>query len=398
MQPLEVAARVAPGEVSFEAPERPFRIGVTVRVPGFGHVFVYADKGGRGYTARDFDSGTPLALNEAFAADRVERVRAMLEECRSAGIVISPAPRKRLARAAALLGEARAGNFRALYSEALAEALYAGEQVVFERAQQAISRRGARPGFLFGCFTEAYTALGRPFAERFESLFNYATVPFAGTAPEAALEWAGRSKLMRVGRLATAGAGAIVLRYRNRVSAWEVRYPAGLSENTRVESTVAALRAARACDPTCFRLAGCGSIWHGQGGGAYIGAVLEAGAGFEAVALPFGYAGRDMLETERMLDTFGELGRPVHISETGVPSANAGFPWHGQEWTEIAQADWLEQFYFIAFSRHWLEAITWRELVDRDDGARAGLLTTGMETKESYGRLKALIRSWRSMA
>ncbi|MCL5745130.1 MAG: hypothetical protein M1541_14590 [Acidobacteria bacterium] len=398
MQPLGMATSIAPGEVSFPAPDRPFRIGVTARVPDFGHVFVYADKGGRGYTAGDFDSDAPLPLNDAFAADRVERVRALLEECRSAGVVISPAPRKRLARAAALLGEARAANSPAPHWEALMEALYAGEEVVFERAQQAILRRGARPGFLFGCFTEPYTGLGRPFAERFESLFNYATVPFDGTESEAVLEWVGRSRLMRVGRLGPVGAGETVRRHRNRVSAWEVRYPTGLSEDKRVESTAAEARAARASDPTCFRLACCGDPWLGPGGAAYVRAMLDAKAGFEAVALPFGYAGRDMVEMERMLDTFGELGRPVHISETGAPSSDTEFPWHGQEWTEVAQADWLEQFYTIAFSKPWVEAITWRDLVDRKSAPRAGLLTPEMETKQSYGRLKALVRNWRALA
>ena len=62
--------------------------------------------------------------------------------------------------------------------ESLRESLYAGEMIVVERAKQLIERKGARPGFMFGCNAFQFRDYGSPYTKVFESLFNYATLPF----------------------------------------------------------------------------------------------------------------------------------------------------------------------------------------------------------------------------
>jgi hypothetical protein len=63
LRPSPIAPQFAPGRVAFEAPDEPFRVAVPLRVPGFGHVFLYADNGGAGYTSAVLANTGELLLN-----------------------------------------------------------------------------------------------------------------------------------------------------------------------------------------------------------------------------------------------------------------------------------------------------------------------------------------------
>ena len=100
------------------------------------------------------------------------------------------------------------------------------------------------------------------------------------------------------------------------------------------------------------------------------------------------------LEIERHLERFLRLGKPVHITELGVSSANEPMPegevknpnrnvWHGAEWSETIQADWAEQFYTICYSKPEIEAITPILIVS---SAKAG------EAASAIGPMAAAIR------
>ena len=451
LRSIPAQPQFAPGEVRFQPPEQPFRIGLPMVVPGFGHVVVYADNRGQGYTARSF--AQPLPLHYEFAADRLASVGRL-------GGPSSP----RAERAAALLKKAEAArdNPRAvvgLCAESLAESLWAGEEMVVERARAAIARQGARPGFLFGCNAFRYPRLGKPYAQRFEAVFNYATLPFylGPTQPvqgqsnysgvEKILSWLDGTRILKKGhplvwfypkttpgwlhnkpydevkRLCTEYARQSVARFRHRIHAWDVINEAhlqnalGFSLEQQIDMTRAACEAARQADPSCFRVVNCCCTWsdymaRGAKPGQqsvydYVKMVRDAGIDFEALGLQYYYSGRDLLEIERNIETFKDLGKPIHITELGLPSASqegpnqqgqtTRFPWHGERWSETAQADWVEQFYPIVYSKPYIEAVTWWDLSDPAFIPHGGLVRADLTPKESYVRLSALLARWRQM-
>lgn len=142
--------------------------------------------------------------------------------------------------------------------------------------------------------------------------------------------------------------------------------------------------------------------------------VEKRGIDYEAVGLQFylgfggqgsGFTVRDMFTISELLDKYARFNKPIHISEFAVPSKNVNDEkamikgvseadcWH-KPWDEDVQADWVEQFYTIAFSKPYVESITWFELADYCFVPWGGLLHEDMSPKQSYHRLKRLLDSW----
>jgi GH35 family endo-1,4-beta-xylanase len=112
-----------------------------------------------------------------------------------------------------------------------------------------------------------------------------------------------------------------------------------------------------------------------------------------------------MFEINRLLDRFSQLGKPIHITELGVSSATKRDDkaylqqpeglWH-QPWSEAVQADWIEQFYTLCYSKPYIHAISWWDFADQGNfWPHGGLLKANLSPKKSYYRLKALIDQWR---
>ena len=262
LRPFPVRPKISAGEVRFPVPRQPFRIAVNLPVPGFGHVFAYADNRSRGHTAKTVARQTPLLLNLEFAADRLATLRALIEECRRASIVVPAATARRVDRAAAILDKAQSTKeereVAGLSLESLAESLWAGEELVFERAKQLVEKHGPRPGFLFNCTPYWVREKGKAYVERFGELFNMASLPFYPVQyeaqqgkfdyswPDSILEGLKEKPVMCLGhplfwfardympphlrglsfdemmRRATAEARNTLLRYRHRIHTWVV--------------------------------------------------------------------------------------------------------------------------------------------------------------------------------
>lgn len=453
LRPIAVQPDLSPGEARFRPPKGPFRIGLTMVVPGFGHVMVYADHRGRGHTPASLRR--PISFNHEAAADRIAEGRRLAEAMRCSGYDVPPGPLRRLEKAEAVVAAAGGDGRRAI--EALGEALWAGEQLVVDRARQAIARRGPRPGFLFGCNSFGYLRHGRAYAERFQAVFNFATLPFylGPIEPtqgqpnysnvEKILAWLAETSILAKGhplvwfyerttpkwmygrpyedvrRLALEHVRRSIERFRHRIHVWDVineahmQNPLGFTTEQQVELTAEAARIARRADPTCFRIVNCCCTWSEyaarqvkpgqQSVYDYLAMVRDAGVEYEALGLQYYYAARDMLEIERSLETFQDFGKPVHITELGLPSSSeplsnpygqsTRYPWHGSQWSEEAQADWIEQFYTLAYSKPWIEAITWWDLSDPAFIPHGGLLGPDLRPKAGYRRLAELLARWK---
>lgn len=120
------------------------------------------------------------------------------------------------------------------------------------------------------------------------------------------------------------------------------------------------------------------------------------------------YPSLDMMEISRLLDRYAALGKPIYVTELGVSSrtgvdARSNYfnredfsrtlgSWHRQ-WDENMQADWIENFYVIAYSKPAIRAITYTHAPDMF-WPFGGLFNRDMTPKLSFTRLQDLLRSW----
>ena len=137
----------------------------------------------------------------------------------------------------------------------------------------------------------------------------------------------------------------------------------------------------------------------------YLRACLAADLDFDVIGLQLYYPGYDMFEIDRVLDWYAGLGKPLHVTELGVSSAPEDDErslvrktnpmwWHGP-WSEAVQADWVEQFYTLCYSKPAIEAITWWDFADGGHfWPHGGFLRPDFTPKESYRRLKGMIERW----
>ncbi|GFE67717.1 endo-1,4-beta-xylanase [Chroococcus sp. FPU101] len=122
------------------------------------------------------------------------------------------------------------------------------------------------------------------------------------------------------------------------------------------------------------------------------------------IGLQLYYPDQDLFEINRLLERFSQLGKPIHITELGVSSSTqkdessyflepTGL-WRSP-WSETIQADWIEQFYTICYSKNYIEAISWWDLADGGSFMPyGGLLNRDLTPKLGYDRLKELLKQW----
>jgi GH35 family endo-1,4-beta-xylanase len=455
------------GVCTIDLPDRDFQVMMRLPVAGFGEVYLYADD----------VRGPEAVLNYEFARSRAAVVRRYVRAAEADGVTFSAAMTKRLdAGEAALRLASSAGAMpaRVKYSnESLVETMWAGEMAAVERAQHRIRRNGPRPGFLFGANVFGFAGSDQ-YRQQFTSLFNFGTVPFYRDTVERAegvrnysrvdaiLEKAAGTSLLLKGHpllwfkrqnmpeffrqkktWAEVKASSVdyalntVGRYRSRIHAWDVINEAHdwanefhFTPDQMVEITALMSRSARRADPTAFRVVNNCCLWAEYAATRmtnntpldrpsrtpleYVKSLRDAKVDYDAVGLQIYAPGRDMLEIERHVQRFVALGKPIHITELGIPSTNdrrtestyeergrtIPYPidavWHGTAWSEEIQADWVEQFYTLCYSIPEVEAITWWDFTDPGYMPNGGLLTRDFRPKPAYDRLSTLIAQWRA--
>jgi len=219
-------------------------------------------------------------------------------------------------------------------------------------------------------------------------------------------------------------------RFRDRIKMWDVINEAhdwandfDYTPDQLVEMTRLAADATREADPNAFRIVNCCWTWseyvaHGRNYSRTIGRpacsvlqylrnLMDAGVDFEAIGLQMYYPQRDLFEIDRQLDRFCRFGKPVHMTELGVSSSTRPVDhleiarvhfvrqWHGP-WSESEQADWLEAFSTLCYSKPSVEAMTWWDFCDPAFIPHSGLVDEDLRRKEAYHRLHRLTRAWRS--
>ncbi len=140
----------------------------------------------------------------------------------------------------------------------------------------------------------------------------------------------------------------------------------------------------------------------------YVEQCVGAGIDFDAIGLQVflgaeEFRCRDLMAVSSLLDAFGSLGKPVHITAAGVPSKNAPDPADASEgkrdvaaggqwrrpWDETVQSEWVDCFYNVAVGKPFVTAVSWGELSDRPGHyfPHAGLLNADLQPKQSHGMM-----------
>jgi hypothetical protein len=215
-----------------------------------------------------------------------------------------------------------------------------------------------------------------------------------------------------------------VSRYKNEVRRWVVcagfnhSDALGLVDDDRLRLAFRLFEAAAQVDPNLELILSVAQPW-----GDYLGSeeqtispitfpddLVRAGVRLAAVELeiwpgtrPRGSLPRDLLDTARLLDTFGKLGPPLEVV-LGVPAASGPDPnatEHGQEvwrlgWrggpTPEGQAEWGASFAELALCWRKVRAVTWSPWSDAEPHLvpHGGLLDASGRPRPLLARLRGL--------
>ena len=207
---------------------------------------------------------------------------------------------------------------------------------------------------------------------------------------------------------------AVVGHYRGRIGRWEVVNEAHdwadvvhLDHEQMIEAARLACALTRQADPTVQRLisgtepfgiyASTGTREDGSRVDGrhwtpytYFRDIVNAGVDFETVGVQIYVPYRDLTDIVEMLERIEALGKPVVITELGVP----GRPIEGDishAWNWEQQAHWAERMYTLLMSRPSIAGILWYDLTDQWAFLPSGgLLDELSHPKPAYERIERL--------
>ncbi len=306
----------------------------------------------------------------------------------------------------------------------------------------AIAARQTHHEFHFGCNIAGLGQFGdarkdAAYAEQFDALFNYATIPLYWRYLEPAQ---GRRDYPRVDRMVDwCAARSIAMKghpllwdSEHNVPAWLDHQPDTATQRAHVEDLLdryadriaywevvnepanhpgvglqPAHGWARAKAPGAqFVVNEYGPFYNGHPEfHDLLQAAAKGGTPFDAVGIQ-AHAPPDMAfplaRVQRVLDRYAALGKRIHITEFTPPSqggAISGAVWRGN-WSEQTQADYAEELYRVLFAHPAVDAISWWDFADQ--GAwipNGGLLRADATPKPAYARLRTLLQeTWRTEA
>ncbi len=149
-----------------------------------------------------------------------------------------------------------------------------------------------------------------------------------------------------------------------------------------------------AIDPYAFaeRLIHAGIRYDLLGLQFYNGCFVDVRGGVQVPAI-------DLFRFASVLERYGRLGKPIHITEIAAPSAARDDPgesyWHARANPRI-QADYLAGIFTIAYGSPNVSGINWWDFYDDHPFADSGgLFDRAGGPKPAYFRMRELLASWR---
>ena len=128
---------------------------------------------------------------------------------------------------------------------------------------------------------------------------------------------------------------------------------------------------------------------------AFLQRLVNEGIGFDVVGMELypdlaplhdssGYP--DLAWTSARLDAFGGIGKPVLLSEIGIP----------QTPSSAAQTQWMKDVYTLAFNKPYVRGVVWLFVVDDPFLPGAGLMNDDYTPRPAFTSLGDLIAAWTS--
>jgi len=288
--------------------------------------------------------------------------------------------------------------------------------------------------FLFGCNIYAFeryktAAQNAAYKQRFEELFNYATVGFYWRWYESergkpqydytdqVVHWCREREIQMKGHPLLWGNQSgtppwsdgqpspeiqrqrvvdIMQRYQGRITFWEVvNEPSHLPE-LKIDQPY---RWAREADPEAYLIVNDYHVLADGCPGFYdlLKGATQNGVPFDGIGIQ-AHEPRTMRfpldRVQEILDQYASFGKELHITEYTPTSGGKNITDSHREgiWDEEAQADYAVKFYRVCFAHPAMRAITWWDLSDQRSWlSGGGMLRADMTPKPVYEDLKRLI-------
>jgi len=203
-------------------------------------------------------------------------------------------------------------------------------------------------------------------------------------------------------------------RYTGKIDTWEINEMnlacanvLDLNYEQKIEICHVFARAAKEANPQAKILNGSCALPYEFADSIPFPELLKSDMPADIIGLEFYYSGTntdgyhnlglDLGSVSDLLDQYSTFGKPIYIKELSAPSAQtSGSSWWHQPWDEETQAEYLENFYTIAFSKPSVQAISWGWGISDADAwiTNGGLLDSNLNPKPAYFALKNLIDSW----
>ncbi|MBN2413083.1 endo-1,4-beta-xylanase [candidate division KSB1 bacterium] len=141
----------------------------------------------------------------------------------------------------------------------------------------------------------------------------------------------------------------------------------------------------------------------------FITQLIEANVDFDIVGVQMYFVKRPPADSILLMERYADFGKKVQITEVGSPSAGITLEFDAPDenfsiypcewrrhWDEDLQADWLEYIFSFAYSKPWIEAANWYDLVDPYSYLKSGgiLRSPKGEKKTAFDRLGFLLQQW----
>lgn len=206
----------------------------------------------------------------------------------------------------------------------------------------------------------------------------------------------------------------LVSRYKGRIDVWEINEinlgsanALGLTQEQKLEIVRLFVTAAREANPGAKILIGSTALPYEFSDSVPFPELLSSDVPADIIGLELYYSGvntegysvvgLDLATISDLLDFYSTFGKPIYIKELAAPSTQVlGSSWWHRPWDAQTQAEYLEKLYTIAFSKKWVQAITWSWGISDQDAfiVSGGLLDASLNPKPAYYALRNLLRSW----
>ena len=341
------ALRLPPPSVGAvaELPPAPFGVAYPARLEGVGRVYLWAN----GFTARL----STLTLEPALATRYLKAASALIKQYARRGVVMETA-QQHLQLAQAMQTEQR-------WAECLAASVAAAEASAVSLARARLERMHGRTAFLWGVWVDApatvsYPALSPP--------LNLVTL----RAVEPCRDWRALVQHAQETRTAVAAFWTecdlcpnaedtlreTVATYRGSVRYWNIAANLHRSEPSEytVQQVGTLCEVARATDFGVVRLLhGAHGYYEPSSPYALLEACTEAGTPYEAIHLEWQWYDGTLYDLDHLLERYGELGKPIHLSVSLPPEGGWGV------FSRTEPLAWLEGACLIALSKPYVIAL-----------------------------------------